>query len=284
MKGCELCRNPAKIYCEADRASLCSDCDEKVHCANFLVSKHSRSLLCHICQSPTPWKASGSKLGPTISVCENCVDNCSGKQRRSAENDEENQGGNDDVETEDSFLSEEDYTDDDGEDSEAAYANDVDGYSEDEDGDNQVVPWSSSPPPPLATISSSSSEEVSSSRISPLKRNREDADLDSEDEIGCASSRFNNSITSMVITSKASENEEATSSGLRRPLKLQRSGDASESERFGEHGEMESRPTVAIILSSLEKLQQMQNTMSDREDASAMVLGIRRLSRDPASF
>ncbi|KAK6946791.1 B-box-type zinc finger [Dillenia turbinata] len=58
MKGCELCSNPARMYCESDQASLCWSCDEKVHGANFLVAKHMRCLLCHACQCLTPWKAS----------------------------------------------------------------------------------------------------------------------------------------------------------------------------------------------------------------------------------
>ncbi|KAF4392698.1 hypothetical protein G4B88_029437 [Cannabis sativa] len=58
MKDCELCGLRARMYCESDQASLCWDCDEKVHGANFLVAKHSRSLLCHVCNFPTPWMAS----------------------------------------------------------------------------------------------------------------------------------------------------------------------------------------------------------------------------------
>ncbi|XP_076909714.1 uncharacterized protein LOC143567087 [Bidens hawaiensis] len=74
MKSCELCKSLAKIYCESDHASLCWTCDSKVHSANFLVARHSRSLLCRVCQSPTPWTASGEKLGPSaVSICENCV-------------------------------------------------------------------------------------------------------------------------------------------------------------------------------------------------------------------
>lgn len=73
MKKCELCKIQARTYCESDQASLCWDCDAKVHGANFLVARHSRTLLCHTCQSQTPWKASGAKLGHTFSVCETCV-------------------------------------------------------------------------------------------------------------------------------------------------------------------------------------------------------------------
>ncbi|GMN61241.1 hypothetical protein TIFTF001_030332 [Ficus carica] len=67
MKYCELCKGLARTYCESDQASLCWNCDVKVHGANFLVARHSRTVLCHACQSPTPWKASGAELGVTVS-------------------------------------------------------------------------------------------------------------------------------------------------------------------------------------------------------------------------
>ncbi|KAK9082901.1 hypothetical protein Scep_029372 [Stephania cephalantha] len=57
---------------ESDQASMCWYCDSNVHCANFLVARHSRRLLCHSCQSI------GAKLGPTVSVCERCM---KGKER-----------------------------------------------------------------------------------------------------------------------------------------------------------------------------------------------------------
>ncbi|XP_038703424.1 zinc finger protein CONSTANS-LIKE 2-like [Tripterygium wilfordii] len=138
MKSCELCKSPATNYCESDQASLCWDCDAKVHGANFLVARHSRTLLCHVCQSQTPWKASGARLGNTVSACERCVDGTN-------EGDEESEAGNDDdFDTEDDDLDQDEEEDDD----------------EDEDGDNQVVPWSSSTTPPPAASSSSSEESV----------------------------------------------------------------------------------------------------------------------------
>ncbi|XP_009799649.1 uncharacterized protein LOC107767469 [Nicotiana tabacum] len=73
MKNCELCNGLARIYCESDKANLCWDCDAKVHSVNFLVARHSRSLLCHVCQLPTAWSAAGAKVGRTVSVCERCV-------------------------------------------------------------------------------------------------------------------------------------------------------------------------------------------------------------------
>ncbi|XP_057792581.1 uncharacterized protein LOC131009301 [Salvia miltiorrhiza] len=72
-KACELCKQAARICCESDQASLCWDCDAKVHSANFLVARHSRNLLCRVCQSPTSWSAAGSKLEPTYSACRKCA-------------------------------------------------------------------------------------------------------------------------------------------------------------------------------------------------------------------
>ncbi|OIT01738.1 PREDICTED: putative zinc finger protein CONSTANS-LIKE 11 [Nicotiana attenuata] len=81
MKNCELCNGLARIYCESDQANLCWDCDAKVHSVNFLVARHLRSLLCHVCQSPTAWSAAGAKVGRTVSVCERCVnDERSGRE------------------------------------------------------------------------------------------------------------------------------------------------------------------------------------------------------------
>ncbi|KAL3017486.1 hypothetical protein AAZX31_06G281400 [Glycine max] len=123
MNKCELCKVPARIFCESDQASLCWDCDAKVHSANFLVARHARTLLCRTCRSPTPWKASGASLASAVSVCDRCA---------ASEEPEESEAGNDD---------EPDTEDDD---------------NDDEDGDNQVVPWSSSPPPPPPSSSSGS--------------------------------------------------------------------------------------------------------------------------------
>ncbi|KAH6795975.1 hypothetical protein C2S51_036961 [Perilla frutescens var. frutescens] len=74
MRRCELCKAKARMHCASDQASLCWDCDAAVHSANFLVARHSRNLLCDVCQSPTPWSASGGKLRSTVSVCEQCAD------------------------------------------------------------------------------------------------------------------------------------------------------------------------------------------------------------------
>ncbi|KAM5588470.1 zinc finger protein CONSTANS-LIKE 9-like [Rosa sericea] len=152
MKKCELCDSVAKIYCESDQASLCWDCDIKVHGANFLVAKHSRTLLCHVCQSLTPWNASGPKLGPTVSVCENCV-NSSNKESRNEE--EEEHDDNDDDDHEENSIGEDDDHDDGGGGGGDNGADDNDGGNDDDDEENQVVPWSSSSstPPDSSSLS-----------------------------------------------------------------------------------------------------------------------------------
>ncbi|KAI3745050.1 hypothetical protein L1987_58150 [Smallanthus sonchifolius] len=96
MKRCELCKSTARVYCDSDRASLCWTCDAKVHSANFLVARHSRILLCEVCQCLTPWTASGEKLWPsTASSCERCDEGVGGNNGESdnADGDEiDNQG------------------------------------------------------------------------------------------------------------------------------------------------------------------------------------------------
>ncbi|XP_010247451.1 PREDICTED: transcription initiation factor TFIID subunit 11-like isoform X1 [Nelumbo nucifera] len=204
MKECELCNHPARMFCDSDQASLCWDCDAKVHGANFLVARHSRSLLCHVCQSPTPWKASGAKLGPTVSVCEKCVNSSNGRvERAGVVRADEESGGNDDEIDRDVDDEDDDVDDDDDDDDEDGGDDDDDDLDsdgeDDDDGENQVVPWSSTPPPPVA--SSSSSDESSSSggrggdeSAMPysFKRMRENADLWYQDDLGCSSSHLNN--------------------------------------------------------------------------------------------
>ncbi|KAL6570584.1 hypothetical protein OROGR_000134 [Orobanche gracilis] len=170
-KRCELCSNPARMYCESDQASLCWDCDGKVHAANFLVAKHSRTLLCHVCHSPTPWKATGLKLAPTVSVCHGCADGdvvenrggeASGSRPDDGDDDDEGGGGGDAPESES----------DDGE-----FYSDSEDFSE-EDEENQVVPRSNSPPDDTAASSGGCEENVA---LSSSKRTRENA-FESEDE------------------------------------------------------------------------------------------------------
>lgn len=178
MKECVLCEKAARIYCESDEARLCWDCDAKVHAANFLVARHSRTLLCRTCQSPTPWRAAGARLGPTVSICDRCSRLVARGKKPPAMGGDENgggEGGGGCVEEEEEEVEEEEIEEEEEE---------VEEETEEEDGEYQVVPWS--PPPP----SSSTSEDLpsrSGNRF--LKRRRENAmELASEDGLTCSSS------------------------------------------------------------------------------------------------
>ncbi|KAK7312738.1 hypothetical protein VNO77_36829 [Canavalia gladiata] len=51
--SCELCGLQASLYCPADNAYLCTECDKRVHEANFLALRHIRCFLCNTCQNLT---------------------------------------------------------------------------------------------------------------------------------------------------------------------------------------------------------------------------------------
>ncbi|KAL2472607.1 uncharacterized protein Fot_48343 [Forsythia ovata] len=220
-KGCELCSNPARMYCESDQASLCWNCDEKVHSANFLVAKHSRNLLCHVCQSSTSWKASGLKIGPTVCICHVCADGENGGSRRRQANQEEE---------------DEDYCEvlQESEDDDEQYYSEDEEEEEVEEGENQV------------------------------------------DEDGCCSSQFNPKATASEIFSTSygelTEYNGSSSSSSFRPLKLQRESAINEDQTAN----MESRK--AAIIASLRKFQ--QESESSERDVSAMIIDLRKLTRD----
>uniref|UniRef100_A0A1J3HWM6 B-box zinc finger protein 32 n=1 Tax=Noccaea caerulescens TaxID=107243 RepID=A0A1J3HWM6_NOCCA len=166
---CELCGGVARMFCESDQASLCWDCDGKVHGANFLVAKHTRCLLCSACHSPTPWKASGLRLCPTVSICESCVARKNQTEDLSREiNGKEYHGA-------ESYEEDEESDEDEDEDEEE---------KEEEEAENQVVPLDAAAKQ-LPAVSSSSSvssgEEASSSGDGGLvgKRTRLDIDTSS---------------------------------------------------------------------------------------------------------
>ncbi|KAK9064407.1 hypothetical protein SSX86_015789 [Deinandra increscens subsp. villosa] len=153
MKPCALCKSAAKVYCDSDQASLCWTCDSKVHSANFLVARHSRSLLCRVCRSPTPWTASGEKIGPAaFSICEKCVVD-------GTSDGEESEGENHDDEDDDEYDGDED------DETELDVDDEDDG-----DDDIQVVPLSFTPPP---AASSSSDDDSVGDRSGLSKRKRE---------------------------------------------------------------------------------------------------------------
>ncbi|CAG7909981.1 hypothetical protein BRARA_J00918 [Brassica rapa] len=171
-KNCELCDGVARMFCESDQASLCWNCDGKVHGANFLVAKHTRCLLCSVCQSPTPWKASGLRFGPTVSVCESCLarkNKTLSLKKEISSNDNHND-------------------DDDCEEGEEVEA------------ENQVVPGDVAPVMSSSSSVSSGEESFSGDGGLVVKRTRGGLDLDCFD--GCDTSSTSSSSTLVLITAK----------------------------------------------------------------------------------
>lgn len=60
--SCELCSLEASLYCAADDAFLCRNCDRFVHAANFLAQRHIRCLLCSSCRCFTRRYIVGTSL------------------------------------------------------------------------------------------------------------------------------------------------------------------------------------------------------------------------------
>lgn len=50
-KLCDSCKSAtATLFCRADSAFLCVNCDSKVHAANKLASRHGRVWVCEVCE------------------------------------------------------------------------------------------------------------------------------------------------------------------------------------------------------------------------------------------
>ncbi|KAL6538181.1 Zinc finger protein CONSTANS-like [Orobanche gracilis] len=67
---CDFCGvRRSKVYCWSDEASLCLSCDRKVHSANALSRRHSRTLLCERCNSQPNFFRCIEEGKP---LCQNC--------------------------------------------------------------------------------------------------------------------------------------------------------------------------------------------------------------------
>ncbi|XP_051124920.1 zinc finger protein CONSTANS-LIKE 9-like [Andrographis paniculata] len=272
-KDCELCCKAARMFCESDQASLCWECDEKVHAANFLVAKHSRTLLCHVCRSPTPWRAAGPRLGPTVSVCHACA------LQGETPPPDGNEDASDSRERESEIDGEVIYSDSEGdeeEEEEEEEEEDEDEEEMEEDGENQVVPWSAAvfdSPPPQA--SSSGSDENVSISASSSKRSRENYPHESsEDEEGCCSSQ--DTYSKLLCTAESAVEE--SPGGFSRPLKTRRTGTPPPAEASGEPSPAEGTPAI------VEKLRRFQREIGAEgaaaADTATIVLSLSKFTRD----
>ncbi|KAL6553569.1 Zinc finger protein CONSTANS-like [Orobanche gracilis] len=67
---CDFCgERRSKVYCWSDEAGLCLSCDRKVHSANALSRRHSRTLLCERCNSQPAFVRC---VEEGKSLCQNC--------------------------------------------------------------------------------------------------------------------------------------------------------------------------------------------------------------------
>ncbi|KAL3849799.1 hypothetical protein ACJIZ3_011681 [Penstemon smallii] len=68
--SCDFCNeSKAILYCRADSAKLCFNCDREVHSTNQLFKKHTRCLLCNSCNSSP---ASIFCCTESAVLCQNC--------------------------------------------------------------------------------------------------------------------------------------------------------------------------------------------------------------------
>ncbi|PIA61628.1 hypothetical protein AQUCO_00300860v1 [Aquilegia coerulea] len=79
---CDFCgESKALLYCRADSAKLCFNCDKQVHSTNQLFTKHTRYQLCDFCDSnPSSILCSTENLV----LCQNCDWDLHGKSSSSS--------------------------------------------------------------------------------------------------------------------------------------------------------------------------------------------------------
>lgn len=69
-RACDTCQSAAcKVYCHADSAYLCYNCDTTIHSANRVASRHERVLVCEACESAP---ASFLCKADSASLCSSC--------------------------------------------------------------------------------------------------------------------------------------------------------------------------------------------------------------------
>ncbi|KDP41828.1 hypothetical protein JCGZ_26846 [Jatropha curcas] len=70
IQTCDFCNlKAAVLFCKADSAKLCLVCDQKVHSANALSLKHTRSLICDNCGDEL---ASIQGVNDNLILCHDC--------------------------------------------------------------------------------------------------------------------------------------------------------------------------------------------------------------------
>lgn len=67
---CEFCGETRPVvYCKADAAVLCFACDVRIHAANALFGRHTRTFVCQSCWTKP---ASARCLDHSLALCRGC--------------------------------------------------------------------------------------------------------------------------------------------------------------------------------------------------------------------
>ncbi|XVF48230.1 hypothetical protein PTKIN_Ptkin03bG0173100 [Pterospermum kingtungense] len=82
-KLCDSCKSAtATLFCRADSAFLCSNCDSKIHAANKLSSRHARVLVCEVCEQAPAYVTCKADAAALCVTCDRDIHSANPLARR----------------------------------------------------------------------------------------------------------------------------------------------------------------------------------------------------------
>lgn len=82
-KLCDSCKSAtATLFCRADSAFLCVNCDSKVHAANKLASRHARVWVCEVCEQAPAHVACKADAAALCVTCDRDIHSANPLARR----------------------------------------------------------------------------------------------------------------------------------------------------------------------------------------------------------
>ncbi|XP_031481623.1 zinc finger protein CONSTANS-LIKE 4-like isoform X1 [Nymphaea colorata] len=82
-RKCDSCEaSPAILFCRADSAFLCLNCDSKVHGANRLASRHERVWMCEVCEQAPASVTCKADSAALCVACDNDIHSANPLARR----------------------------------------------------------------------------------------------------------------------------------------------------------------------------------------------------------
>ncbi|KAJ3694778.1 hypothetical protein LUZ60_000155 [Juncus effusus] len=74
IQSCDSCgTTPSTVYCWADSAYLCTDCDARVHVANRVASRHERVPVCEACERAPATLLCRADVAALCTACDELV-------------------------------------------------------------------------------------------------------------------------------------------------------------------------------------------------------------------